>query len=79
MDSGNILKIIDFNLARLTDDARTVGFVGTRGYAAPELYAGEGVRFDEKVDGIRYGHCRMGSTSRLDHSTPAPKGTTEGR
>ena len=50
VDSGNILKIIDFNLARLTDDARTVGFVGTQGYAAPELYAGEGVEFDEKVD-----------------------------
>ena len=50
VDSDSILKIIDFNLARLVDDARTAGFVGTRGYAAPELYAGEQVEFDAKVD-----------------------------
>ena len=38
-DSEGVIKIFDFGLAR--DDgpgARTTGFVGTRGFAAPELY-----------------------------------------
>jgi len=38
-DSEGIIKIFDFGLAR--DDgptAKTMGFVGTRGFAAPELY-----------------------------------------
>lgn len=50
VDTDRILKIIDFNLARLVDDAHTSGFVGTRGYAAPELYAGGHTVFDSKVD-----------------------------
>lgn len=50
VDADQILKIIDFNLARLEDDADTHGFVGTRGYAAPELYAGGHITFDSKVD-----------------------------
>ena len=50
LDTDRILKIIDFNLARLVDDAHTSGFVGTRGYAAPELYVGGHTTFDSKVD-----------------------------
>ena len=50
VDTDRILKIIDFNLARLVEDAYTSGFVGTRGYAAPELYAGGHTAFDSKVD-----------------------------
>ena len=50
VDTDRILKIIDFNLARLVADAHTSGFVGTRGYAAPELYAGGHTTFDSKVD-----------------------------
>lgn len=50
IDADGILKVIDFNLARPKDGAHTRGFVGTRGYAAPELYADGAVQFDEKVD-----------------------------
>jgi len=50
VDREGILKIIDFNLARLSTDAHTRGFVGTRGYAAPELYANGPVHFDAKID-----------------------------
>jgi serine/threonine protein kinase len=50
VDREGILKIIDFNLSRSENDARTVGFVGTPGYAAPELYAPGHVVFDAAVD-----------------------------
>jgi serine/threonine-protein kinase len=50
IDGVGILKIIDFNLARPNNAAHTQGFVGTRGYAAPELYLDGRVDFDPKVD-----------------------------
>lgn len=50
IDGEGILKIIDFNLARADGDAHTVGFVGTPGYAAPELYSPGPVSFDAAVD-----------------------------
>jgi len=50
VDKEGILKIIDFNLARPSDDARTHGFIGTRGFAAPELYAHGWVDFDSAID-----------------------------
>lgn len=50
LDREGILKIIDFNLSRPDDDAHTAGFVGTPGYAAPELYASGRVVFDAAVD-----------------------------
>lgn len=50
VDPEGILKIIDFNLSRSEDDAHTVGFRGTPGYAAPELYAPGHVVFDAAVD-----------------------------
>lgn len=50
IDRAGILKIIDFNLARPNNAAHTQGFVGTRGYAAPELYLDGHVEFDDKID-----------------------------
>lgn len=50
IDKEGILKIIDFNLARLTDEAHTHGFIGTPGFAAPELYGPGNVSFDAKID-----------------------------
>lgn len=50
VDREGILKIIDFNLSRSEDDALTVGFVGTPGYAAPELYVPGHVVFCTAVD-----------------------------
>lgn len=50
VDYEQILKIIDFNLARDVQDGKTHGFKGTRGYAAPELYSGAAVTFGPEVD-----------------------------
>ena len=50
VDDEQILKIIDFNLARDIKDGKTQGFKGTQGYAAPELYSGTAVKFGRKVD-----------------------------
>lgn len=55
IDHEGILKIFDFGLAR--DDgpkAATVGFVGTHGFAAPELYLSN-VRFSKAVDTYAFG------------------------
>ncbi len=50
VDPEGILKIIDFNLSRSENDTHTVGFVGTPGYAAPELCAPGHVVFCAAVD-----------------------------
>jgi eukaryotic-like serine/threonine-protein kinase len=50
------IKLFDFGLTRPTGArARTVGFVGTDIYAAPELYATGEVAFDRKVDVYAFG------------------------
>jgi serine/threonine-protein kinase len=50
-DRESLLKIFDFGLAREDGDAaHTVGFKGTHGFAAPELYAGGHVAFTKAVD-----------------------------
>lgn len=54
-DSEQVIKIFDFGLAR--DDgpnAKTRGFVGTRGFAAPELYA-RPFAFTNAVDTYAFG------------------------
>lgn len=45
-----ILKIFDFNLARDEASARTAGFRGTHGFAAPEQYAAGVVHLTPKTD-----------------------------
>ena len=50
VDNEGVLKIIDFNLARPNDDAHTHGFIGTPGFAAPELYGHGRVEFDSAID-----------------------------
>lgn len=52
----NLVKIYDFGLARkegVSDD--TIGFKGTHGFAAPELYAGGNVKFTKKIDVFAFG------------------------
>lgn len=50
-DDENLLKLFDFNLARDQErGAETLGFRGTPGFAAPELYIGGTVRFTTAVD-----------------------------
>jgi serine/threonine-protein kinase len=50
VDPEGILKIIDFNLARTDEGAHTHGFVGTPGYAAPELFRAGRVDFGKSID-----------------------------
>ncbi|MDD2179968.1 serine/threonine protein kinase [Acidovorax sp. D2M1] len=55
LDPEGVVKIFDFGLAR--DDgpaASTVGFVGTRGFAAPELYLAN-AKFTVAVDTYAFG------------------------
>lgn len=55
IDSEGVVKIFDFGLARDEGpSAATLGFVGTRGFAAPELYLGP-VRFTKAIDVYAFG------------------------
>jgi serine/threonine-protein kinase len=56
LDREGIVKIFDFGLARNTGkEAATQGFVGTHGYAAPELYSYSQVSFTNAVDVYAFG------------------------
>lgn len=55
IDFEGVVKIFDFGLARNDGPAAsTVGFVGTRGFAAPELYAAS-AKFTTAVDTYAFG------------------------
>ncbi|GAB3748932.1 serine/threonine-protein kinase [Lysobacter olei] len=55
LDPEGVIKIFDFGLARDEGpDASTMGFVGTRGFAAPELYADD-VQFTPAIDVYAFG------------------------
>lgn len=64
LDSEGIIKIFDFGLARNEGPtASTMGFVGTRWFAAPELY-GTQVTFSSAVDTYAFGVCATFLISR---------------
>lgn len=55
LDAEGVVKIFDFGLARDEGpSAATLGFVGTRGFAAPELYQDE-AQFTAAVDTYAFG------------------------
>jgi len=55
-DQSNIIKIFDFGLARfLGKNDSTLGFAGTPGFAAPELYRQGLVNFTTSVDTYAFG------------------------
>lgn len=56
LDSEGVLKIFDFGLARNSGtDARTVGFKGTLGFAAPEQFTHDEVSFTSAIDVYAFG------------------------
>jgi serine/threonine protein kinase len=56
MDPEGVVKIFDFGLARDEGpDASTIGFVGTPGFAAPELYNTSHPKFTAAVDTYAFG------------------------
>jgi eukaryotic-like serine/threonine-protein kinase len=55
-DQSNIIKIFDFGLARFSGrNDSTLGFAGTPGFAAPELYRSGLVPFTNAVDTYAFG------------------------
>jgi eukaryotic-like serine/threonine-protein kinase len=55
-DQEGLIKIFDFGLTRSQDaNAWTVGFRGSRGFAAPELYQNGSVFFSEAIDVYAFG------------------------
>jgi serine/threonine-protein kinase len=55
-DQANIIKIFDFGLARFSGkNDSTLGFKGTRGFAAPELYRSGVVSFTNAIDTYAFG------------------------
>jgi serine/threonine-protein kinase len=54
-DYEGLIKIFDFGLARDDAKALTVGFKGTRGFAAPELFKPGKVFFTKAVDVYAFG------------------------
>jgi eukaryotic-like serine/threonine-protein kinase len=55
-DQSNIIKIFDFGLARFSGkNDSTLGFTGTPGFAAPELYRSGLVPFTNAVDTYAFG------------------------
>lgn len=56
LDSEGIVKIYDFGLAKDEGaDAKTKGFKGTMGFAAPELFGDETIVFTPAVDTYAFG------------------------
>ncbi|MFD3241247.1 serine/threonine-protein kinase [Rahnella perminowiae] len=56
INDNNIIKILDFGLARSNGrDAFTHSVIGTLGYMAPELWKRKDISFDHKIDVYAFG------------------------
>lgn len=81
IDTEGVIKIFDFGLARDEGpSASTMGFVGTRGFAAPELY-GDEVTFTAAVDTYAFGATALYLATRslplnLLENPPKPSGVS---
>jgi len=60
LDGEGLIKIYDFGLARDEGpNAKTKGFKGTPGFAAPELYSYSTVAFSRAIDTYAFGACAI--------------------
>lgn len=60
LDGEGLIKIFDFGLARDEGlNAKTKGFKGTPGFAAPELYSHGTVAFSRAIDTYAFGVCTI--------------------
>ena len=79
IDKEGIVKIFDFGLSRNTGkNAETIGFKGTFGYAAPELFKSGHVEFTQAVDTYAFGVIAIylsGLTLPTGENPPVPTTT----
>lgn len=54
-DNEGVIKIIDFGLARSSDEAKTRSIIGTPIFMAPELWSDKTVSFDQSIDVYAFG------------------------
>jgi eukaryotic-like serine/threonine-protein kinase len=59
-----VVKIIDFGLARSSDDAKTRSIIGTPIYMAPELWSDKTVSFDQSIDVYAFGVTSLALLSK---------------
>jgi serine/threonine-protein kinase len=84
-DQEGLVKIFDFDLSRNDGaDAHTVGFRGTQGYAAPELYTFGAVAFTPAVDVYAFAatalYCAEGKLPKeLEQNPPKPEDWKAGK
>ncbi len=79
VDAEGVLKIFDFGLAREVGKADTHGFIGTPGFAAPELFQTGFVSFTTAIDVYAFGCTAIslgptGLPANLSAMPPAPTG-----
>lgn len=55
VDAEGVVKIFDFGLARLEEDAKTNSLIGTVAYMAPELWGQRPISFSSAVDVYAFG------------------------
>ncbi len=55
LDNEGVVKIIDFGLARSSDEAKTHSIIGTPIFMAPELWSDKTVSFDQSIDVYAFG------------------------
>lgn len=77
IDGEKVIKIFDFGLARDDESASTIGFIGTKGFSAPERYVREEASFTSAVDVYAFGACALylacgGLPQALNQQPPKP-------
>ena len=77
LNSDNIIKIIDFGLARSNDSAKTRSIIGTPIFMAPELWDRRDICFDSSIDVYAFGVTALALLSdslpqKLRRSPPLP-------